>query len=132
MNRLERETEMKSRCFLLLGLMLLVIAQGRSSAGPVTSVKPFHLEIAPEEPLERKWKFKGGERAGVMVMVKSDLSSKTNVLIEVRDAKGQLITEDKAGGPFASVIWYPPHDAEFQVKITLKGGQAKTCYIVVR
>jgi hypothetical protein len=98
----------------------------------MVSVKPFHQEIAPDQPLEKKWAFKGGERAGVMVMVKGELTTAVNVLIEVKDAKGQLVTEDRMGGPFASVIWYPANDAEYHVKITLKGGPAKTCYIVVR
>src|SRR5262245_15591223 len=107
---------MNTRLVLFLAVVVLVAGQGRASAGPVTSVKPFQQEIAPDQPFEMKWKFKGGERAGVMVMVKSELATAVNVLIEVKDAKGQLITEDKAGGPFASVIWYPPNDAEYHVK----------------
>jgi hypothetical protein len=59
--------------------------------------------------------FKGGERACVIVV--GDHRPVVPLLLKVEDAQGNLVGEDKNGGDFCTVIWYPPRDGEYRISI---------------
>jgi hypothetical protein len=115
---------------ILLTMSALVVVEDWSAAGPKEGGKTYKPEITPSQPFDTRLAFKGSARA--TVIVKGDLKSKADLMIEIRDAKGQLVTKDDAGGQFAAVIWYPPQDGIFQIKISVKGDQSCACYVVVR
>lgn len=118
------------RIALVLILFGLVTAGQRLNAGPQDGAKTFKELLQPNESWEKSIAFKGSERAGVMV--KTDLKVKADVRIEIRDAKGQVVTKFDVGGEFGAVIWHPTHDATYQIKVTVKSAQPTGCYIVVR
>lgn len=115
----------------MLVLILLLACTTRLVAGPVGGARIAKDQpISPNKPAEVKLKFKGGERAGVLV--KGELKKPGDIHVEIRDNNGKLVTKDDFGGPFVAVIWYPPQDAFYTIKITVKGDQAQNCYIVIR
>jgi hypothetical protein len=69
-------------------------------------------------------KFKGGERACVIVI--GDHKPVVPLQLKVEDGSGNLIGEDKNGGDFCAVIWYPPRDGEYKIGIAVPsiGGEA--------
>lgn len=102
-------------------------------AGPVEGVTAGFFDI-PAEGLTVTKRFRGGERASVQV--KGDHKSPTIVHITVHDAKNNLVAEDKGRelpvGDMASVIWYPPREAEYRVTVRVSEARKADYFIVIR
>jgi hypothetical protein len=118
-----------TRLAILFVLPLVLVSVGGSGASPTDASIAEYKEVRAEAPKVWSMKFNGGERA--TVIVKGDQKSKSDILIEIRDQAGQLITKDHDGGQFAAVIWYPPQTAVYEIKIILKGAAVNNCYVVV-
>src|SRR5205807_8018960 len=59
--------------------------------------------------------FKGGERA--CVLVKGDHDPPADLILTVYDSKEQVVAKDEDGGDLCAVIWYPPRDGKYVVKV---------------
>ncbi len=118
-------------CVLLLTFAVVLVCVHALTAGPEEPTKPIKdKEISADAPLETRVRFKGGERA--TVIVKGDLKTKADLLLEIHDKNGQLVTKDDGGGQFLAVIWYPPQTDVYTIKVSVKGQASVTCDVIVR
>jgi hypothetical protein len=116
---------------LCICLGLVLVSRQDSGAGPKEGGQKFKRVVASDQPFEVELNFKRGERA--TVIVKADrLEVPADLFLEVRNLKGQLITRDDAGGHFAAVIWYPPQDGIYKIKVSAKTTDKIGCYVAVR
>ena len=123
------------RCFpiLVAALALLgCVAVGRAS--PLKGSYAQKQKVPGGATAALKDIFKGGERACVIVI--GDHDPVVHLRVKVEDAKGNVVTEDNYGGDFCAVIWYPPRDAQYTIKISVPhiGGDAdyNLLYIAVK
>src|SRR5438132_1149425 len=116
---------------LWFALIALLVNGDQSWAVPKEGGKTFTKVVGADQPFEVELNFKGGERATVIVKA-NKLDAAGDLVLEIRNLKGQLITKDDAGGLFAAVIWYPPQDGIYKIKVTAKGADKIGCYIAVR
>ena len=40
-----------------------------------------------------------------------------NIEVTIRDAKGNVIAQDKAAGNVAAVMWYPPRNGDYAIEV---------------
>jgi hypothetical protein len=66
------------------------------------------------------------------VMVEGDHDPVTNLTIRVIDSKGTVVAEDKAGGDFVFVTWYPPKTQAYQIEISSDGKMYNNLDVVVK
>jgi len=103
-------------------------------ASPLEGAKVFTGKIPGGQVPTFKEKFKGGERACVIVI--GDHNPVVPLHLKVQDAKGNLIGEDKNGGDYCAVIWYPPRDGVYIISVAVPhiGGDAdwNKLYIAVK
>lgn len=119
----------------LLGMTLLGV--GSASSSPVkghyresmTRGKE-RTRLSPNSTFTFRETFRGNERA--CVMVEGDHDPVMNLTITVRDAKGNIVAEDKAGGDFIAAIWYPPRTQEYQISISSDGKIENLLDVVVK
>ena len=78
--------------------------------------------------------FRAGERACVLSIGNRD--DAPNLEVTIRDAKGILIAEDKAGGSLVgnivAVMWYPPHDGDYRIEVRNPESRSKKAYVVIK
>jgi hypothetical protein len=110
---------------------MLLAGWDRSDAGPKDGGQGYEKIVASDQPFEVELNFKSGERATVIVKAVK-LEAPADLFLEVRNLKGQLITKDDAGGHFAAVIWFPPQDGIYKIKVAVKGADKVGCYVIVR
>ena len=86
-----------------------------------------------QQPWTATRTFRGGERACVLAFSRKH-EPVINLHLIVYDAKGNVVTEDKAKnnlvGDYVGVVWYPPRTGEY--KIELRSPQATQCYVAVK
>jgi hypothetical protein len=134
--------------------LLLVTALGLlcgrpGDAGPIEGGGSFEWRIPAEGSvtftkedvrLGRLLKFKGGERACVLVM--GDHKPIVPVVLEIRDDQGRLVGRDDPaqgvsaanalGNDLAAVIWYPPRDGYYRITIESHGKEYNDVYIRIK
>lgn len=84
-------------------------------------------ELSERTIVER---FKGGERA--CVIVRGDHRPVVDLELHVSDDKGRLVAKDTAGGDLLAVVWYPPRDGNYTIKIVNHGKEYNDCYVVLK
>ena len=132
---------------LLVGLgVLLCVRLGQ--AGPTAGSLLFErrvganaeLTLSKDSVLGETAKFKGGQRACVIVM--GDHKPVVPVILEIRDEKGNLVGRDtpaagvsdpKAkGNDVCAVIWYPPRDGYYRITVKNAGAEYNDCWIAIK
>jgi hypothetical protein len=88
----------------------------------------------------RTERFKGGERACVVVM--GDHKPIVPITLVVTDARGQVVAREVSakhagdkhvlGDDVAAVVWYPPRDGEYTITVRNHGEEYNDCWIVFR
>jgi hypothetical protein len=136
------------------GVLLFVAALGLFCAGP-GGAGPIHGDAQLRRRVEAKGvvtitkedrqlghllKFKGGERACVVVM--GDHKPVVPDVLDIRDDQGRLIGRDEPargvgapnalGNDVAAVIWYPPRDGYYRITIESHGVEYNDVYIALR
>ncbi len=103
------------------------------AAGPLSGGFATQEKVGGD-PWKTTQRFRGGERAAVLVANKSDKSSHFHITIY--DAKGNLVAEDKNPEPsqedLVSVFWYPPRDGEYRVEIRNLEGRINGCFVTFK
>jgi hypothetical protein len=109
-----------------------------SPGEPLTLDKDYRVPQVDTQLGERV-KFKAGRRACVIVM--GDHKPIVPVTIEVLDDKGNVVARDNPakgaesrdakGNDVAAVIWYPPRDAYYTIKVTNHGEASKACWVAI-
>jgi hypothetical protein len=85
-------------------------------------------------------KFKGGQRACVIVMGNHD--PVMPVVLEIHDDQGNLVGRDtpaagvgdpKAkGNDVCAVIWYPPRDGYYRITVKNQGERRNVCWMAIK
>jgi hypothetical protein len=117
---------------LLLAVLASVLAiPGPGAGSPVEGKHSLGRQRIPEGARARIDKeFRGGERA--CVIVKGDHDPVVDLELSVYDQKGNLVAEDKGGGDFVAVIWYPPRNAVYRIQIVNPGQAYNDLYISLK
>lgn len=115
---------------LVLSITFSLLLAAAGSGSPLTGKRGKAERIDGESSINLKGKFRGGERACVIVM--GDHKPPVDLAVYVYDEKDRLVAEDKAGGEYVAVIWYPPRDAVYRVKIHNPGKDYNQCYISLK
>jgi hypothetical protein len=132
---------------ILVGITGLLYA-GLGEAGSVKGPVAFGAKIGPKGTLILSkanagdlTKFKGGRRA--CVIVKGDHNPIVPVTVEILDEKDNVVARDDPaagatspgakGNDLAAVIWYPPRDGHYRIRIHNHGVEIyNDCYIVIQ
>ncbi|MCI0459636.1 MAG: hypothetical protein L0Z62_22020 [Gemmataceae bacterium] len=133
----------------LLGAVMLagiLLGSGLGTAGPVAGSFGQRVEIVAGKPLVVRdpIRFRGGQRACVIVM--GNLGGKSRpampLELEVRDAQDNLVGRDypaqgaaqpdAPGNDVCVVIWYPPRDGEYKIKVTNHGSSNDLCWLALK
>jgi hypothetical protein len=90
-------------------------------------------------PLGDRLKFRGGQRATVIVV--GDHDPIVPVILEVYDDKGKLVARDEPargsasakakGNDVCAVVWYPPRDSYYAIKIRNLGKDFNKCWVAI-
>jgi hypothetical protein len=109
-------------------------------ASPVKGTIAVSRRLDGSEALPVTVRFKGGQRACVVVM--GDHKPVVPITVEVRDDKGNVVALDEPakgtersstpGNDVCAVIWYPPRDADYTITIHNHGEEWNKCWIAVR
>jgi hypothetical protein len=84
-------------------------------------------------------KFKAGRKA--VVIVKGDHDPIVPITLEVYDDQGKLVARDEPGkgmaqdalgNDYAGVVWYPPRDGYYTIRIASHGSQYNKCTLSIR
>ena len=119
------------RTVFLLACLLLFLWTALGSSSPLTGKRNLgRKKIEGSDFIFFKEKFRGGERA--CVLVKGDHDPVVDLSVAVYDEKDRLVVQDNAGGEYVAAIWYPPRDAVYKVKIINSGAQHNMCYISLK
>jgi hypothetical protein len=119
---------MNRRVFTVVLAMLLsglLVSLGNGS--PLTGKRAIGKRIDADSNFILREKFRGGERA--CLIVKGDHKPIVNLGVYIYDAKDRLVAEDHAGGDYVAVIWYPPRDSVYKIKVHNPGKEYNECYI---
>jgi hypothetical protein len=111
----------------LLSLLLPLLVSDPGTGSPMTGKRNLKAKVAELGNFQVEEKFRGGERACVIVM--GDHKPVVNLGLFIYDQKGTLVTRDEGGGDIVAVIWYPPRDATYKIKIHNPGREYNDCYI---
>ncbi len=128
----------------LVGLALLAVAPFGSGApvdGPSWSRKKVAGGSgageggAASQPgtLDFTKTFLAGQRACVIVI--GDHDPVVDLEIQVFDAKGNLVAQDKGQGTardYAAVMWYPPRQEPYRIVVSNYGSAYNVCSIAVK
>jgi len=103
-------------------------------ASPLKGGWALQTKVPGGQSLQLKGTFKAGERACVIAI--GDHRPTVPLHLKVVDAKGNLVCEDKNGGDYCAVTWYPPRDGVYEVSVAVPsiGGEAdyNTLYVAVK
>jgi len=121
---------MKRSALMLTGLLLLLAGSGR--AGPIKGsyARSENVQAGSPGVLEFKETFKGGRRA--CVIVRGDHKPVVNLGLQVFDADGKLVARDDGEGDISAVVWYPPRDATYTIKLLNPNADYNKCYISIK
>jgi hypothetical protein len=116
--------------------MLLMILSGLGQSAPLNGSRAFSKKISGQDEYEFSDVFQGGQRA--CVLVKGDHKPPVDLKLTVHDGEGKLVGQDV--GDFAAVIWYPPRDGTYTIRIFNPGYEPPEpgdpiyteCYIAVK
>jgi hypothetical protein len=100
------------------------------SAGPIEGIWGSKVQIERSSKLELDKKFKGGERACVILV--GDHEPVVDLAIYVYDEQHNLVAKDVGGGDFCAAIWYPPRDATFHIVLENKGDEYNVCTLALK
>jgi hypothetical protein len=121
---------MKRVTFLLAGVLPLLLV-ALSSSSPLTGKRNLGVKrIEGTDFITFKEKFRGGERA--CILVKGDHNPVVDLAVAVYDENDRLVVKDDAGGEYVAAIWYPPRDAVYKIKILNSGTQHNMCYVSLK
>jgi len=116
----------------ILGAVFLLLVASHGAGGPINGGF-FQIKELGSEPLKLSQRFRGGERAAVLVRGQKPAAVKLHV--KVFDSKDQLVAEDIGKDPpvagMVAVFWYPPRDAEFRIEIRNLAAPLE-CYITIK
>ena len=120
---------MRVRCLLLtalaaLGTVDLVISS------PVNGGRSMRERIGPSAEMTIVERFRGGARA--CVIVQGDHDPIVDVDVHIFDEKGKLVAKDDSGGDLVAVIWYPPRDGNYTIRIKNHGTIENICYVSLK
>jgi hypothetical protein len=121
----------------VLGIVLLSVGGALSSPVKGQRRQP-HDEgaknrrgrLEPGVPYNFREAFYGNQRA--CVMVEGDHNPVMNLKLVVRDAKGNVVAEDRGPGDFVAVSWYPPRTQLYLISITGDGDVVNLIDVVVK
>ncbi len=125
----------------LLTAVVLVTASGHVGIGsPVSGQKRVgsDIKIEPKAAFEFTEKFRGGERACVIVRgdhkseVRGDPDSEVDLGVHVFDQHSNPVIKVENSGDLVSAIWYPARDAVYKIKIVNPGPTTNNCYISLK
>ncbi|HYT95066.1 MAG TPA: hypothetical protein VEL76_40490 [Gemmataceae bacterium] len=131
------------RCIALAVLVGGVVLCARlSEASPLQGTLIFDARNGGQ--VVGKWsrtvKFKGGQRACVVVM--GDHRPIVPITLEIVDEAGKQVAfdapgkgidaSDAPGNDIAAVIWYPPRDGDYTIHIGSPGVEYNDCWIAIR
>jgi len=84
-------------------------------------------------------KFRAGQRACVILL--GDHDPIVPMVIEIRDAKGDVVARDdpgkasaradEKGNDLCAVVWYPPRDGYYTITIKNPGKQYNKCWLAI-
>lgn len=113
---------------LLVGMVLL--ADWHTSAGaPIAGRRSLKSKFNSSGAIEFKEKFRGGERACVVVRGNN---AKDDLILQVFDPDGQAVVDVQNKGDLIAGIWYPPRDATYLIKVASREAASQTCYIALK
>jgi hypothetical protein len=114
-------------------LVAFAVLTPASLSSPIEGAVARKLDV-PAQGLIIPMQFRGGQRASVQVV--GDHKSGGIVHVAVKDAKDNLIAEDKGRelpvGDLAAVIWYPPRDGEYRITIRNLDNRAAKYFVAIR
>jgi|SRR5262245_4043474 len=118
------------RSIVFLVMLLSGLLVGIGDGSPLTGKRAFAERIPGADSHIFREKFRGGQRA--CVIVRGDHKPVVNLALSVYDAKDELVAEDRGGGDYVAVIWYPPRDALYKIKVHNPGIEYNDCYISLK
>ena len=115
-------------------MMLLALAPW-AQAGPVEGPFARNYEIGGmlgSEPTPKEFvlKFRGGERACVIVRGDHKPIVKLDVLIY--DSQGAEVARDESDKDYVAVFWVPPRTGEYRVVVRNYGREYNEVYVVFK
>lgn len=120
------------RILAFVSLLFLVLAPMGAGA-PLTGAW-FMAEEIGSEPFKKTTRFRGGERAVVLVAGKNHETARLHLAIY--DVHGKLVAEDTGKDPpvgdMVGVIWYPPRDADYRIEIKNLDSRANRCFVTIK
>jgi hypothetical protein len=128
---------MRIRCLLML---LLLIVGAKALHADCFTPTAFRIRVEPrtKQVVPKKLRFRGGERACVIVMGDHDpVMSITVEVYELRSLESgkdgkPVARADSGRGDLVSVIWYPPRDEEYVIIVYTDGRVYNDCYISIK
>lgn len=131
----------KIALMIVIAAAALLLRPGDGEAEPFKGGWGSFYKLEGGETKSLKTKFRGGKRASVIAM--GDHDPVVPLKVEVFDADGKLVAREAtsdlgaaapfpAGTDLAAVIWYPPRDADYTVKVTNLSTQWNKVWIAVK
>jgi hypothetical protein len=111
----------------VVALCLALFPAGLGNGSPVGGKRSLSHDIPEYSNFLLEETFRGGERA--CVIVKGDHKPVVDLKLVVYDQKDQVVVKDERGGDLVGVVWYPPRDAVYKIKIHNPGKEYNRCYI---
>jgi hypothetical protein len=111
----------------LFSVVLTLLASVAGSGSPLGGSNRKEVTVSEMANVELEEKFRGGERA--CVIVRGDHDPVVNLGLFVYDDKGSLVGKDDGGGDIVAVIWYPPRDATYKIKLRNPGKVYNKCLV---
>jgi hypothetical protein len=115
-----------------LALLFLLSAAPIGDGAPIAGVFAKEVEIGPE-PWKQVKRFRGGERAAVLVAGKGKMPPPVHVA--VYDDNGKIVAEEKGRAPsgfMVAVAWYPARDADYRIEIRTLDSRENKCYVTIK
>lgn len=117
--------------FVLLTAVAILGAANLALSSPITgarSISKERVEKLSEHMIVER--FRGGERA--CVIVRGDHDPVVDIELHVLDEKGQTVAKDIGGGDLVAVVWYPPRDANYRIRIVNHGQVENYLYVTLK
>ena len=119
------------RIILLFAGLLPLLSGAFSNGSPMTGKRALgYVKIEGGGNFVHREKFRGGERA--CVIATGDHDPVVNLGLFIYDAQDRLVAQDEGPGDYVAVIWYPPRDAVYKIKVHNTGEQFNKCWISMK
>ncbi len=115
-----------------LALLFLLGTGPIGDGAPITGVFAKDVEIGPE-PWKQVKRFRGGERAAVLVAGKGKMPPP--IQLTVYDDSGKVVAEEKGQNPsgfMVAVVWYPARDADYRLEIRTLDSRVNKCFVTIK